>query len=246
MAAVIRKSVITFLVLLMFFYDFPSKLVFDMMRDRNVVDVLWQAYRSGTIDQFFGPPSAWAVEQTVILNATVVVLTAGNSWTVPDDWSDNNKIEVIGGGGGGDSDTGGNNGGGGGGAYAFIEDLDLTAGNPVTYQIGQPGNQNANGTDTFFNRFSGSATTCSSTSEMSVCAKAGVGGAVNNGGDGGLASAGLPASCSGCNNGGTGNGGTGGDRKSVVEGKRGDLGGRRIIKKKKKKKKNNNKKKETY
>ena len=117
---VLKKSAIALLVALMLLFDFPVKLAVDMVRERNVIDVLWQAYRSGTIDQYFTPSPAQAAEQTVILNATVVVLTSGTSWTVPDDWSDNNKIEVIGGGGGGDSDTGGNGGGGGGGADAPV------------------------------------------------------------------------------------------------------------------------------
>ena len=100
-----------------------------------------------------------------------VFLTSGTSWTVPADWSDVNTIETIGGGG-----TGGTNSGGGGGAYASIIDLDLTAGNSVSYQIGTAGS------DTVFNS---TATTCAGSPTPSVCADGGVIGSGSSNGAGG-------------------------------------------------------------
>lgn len=139
----------------------------------------------------------------------IVVLTSGTSWTVPDDWnSASNTVEVIGGGGGGDGALGTGNGGGGGGAYAVVSDLSLTPGGSVTYQIGQGGGQDANGTDTFFN---GSGTTCANSSP-SVCADHGDAGVNATGGAGGSVASGIPASCADCANGGWGgDGNTTGD-----------------------------------
>lgn len=136
----------------------------------------------------------------------VLTTTGTQSWTVPGDWNNyDNKIEVIGGGGGGDSAVGTGNGGGGGGAYAFIKNLSLTPGASVTYRVGTGGSADTNGGDTFFNRTSGSANTCSDT--VSVCADRGDAGVNATGGSGGSVASGKPASCSGCYAGGSGGGG---------------------------------------
>ena len=126
---------------------------------------------------------------------TVVFLTSGTTWTVPVDWtSANNTIEVIGAGGGGGIGTTVTSGrGGGGGAYSRISNLSLTPGASVTYQVGAGGGPGGGtpsaGTDTFFNRTSGSANTCADTT--SVCAKGGTGGATGVGGAGGAAGSGT-------------------------------------------------------
>lgn len=64
-----------------------------------------------------------------------IILTSGTSWTVPADWnSANNKIECIG---AGARNVGsGGSAGGGGGAYAPKNNLSLTPGANVSYQIG--------------------------------------------------------------------------------------------------------------
>lgn len=133
------------------------------------------------------------------ITPVTLVLTSGSSWLVPVNWnSSNNSIQVIGGGGGGArvisslSSRGG--GGGGGGGYSTISNLSLTPGVQVAYQVGSGGaTGNPTGTaggDTFFNRTSGSATTCGAT--MSVCAKGGGGGVHgSSGGTGGSASSGI-------------------------------------------------------
>lgn len=84
----------------------------------------------------------------------VIFITAGSSWTVPDDWnSAANTIECIGAGGGGYGATTASA-GGGGGAYSRISNLDLTPGTVIKYSVGAggPGNsQTVNGGDTWFN-----------------------------------------------------------------------------------------------
>src|SRR5258708_6889648 len=65
---------------------------------------------------------------------TVIFITSGTSWTIPNDWnSANNQIEVIGGGGNGvKSGSFFNPGaGGGGGAYSKVTNVTLTAGATV-------------------------------------------------------------------------------------------------------------------
>lgn len=62
------------------------------------------------------------------------------TWTVPDDWnSASNSIEVIGGGGGGGRDAGQGPGGGGGGGYSRINNLTLTPGSFVHFNVGASG-----------------------------------------------------------------------------------------------------------
>lgn len=84
----------------------------------------------------------------------VIFLTAGSTWTVPDDWnSAANTIECIGAGGGGYG-NGTASSGGGGGAYSRSSNLKLTPGTVVSYRVGAggPGNsQTVNGGDTWFN-----------------------------------------------------------------------------------------------
>lgn len=84
----------------------------------------------------------------------VIFLTAGSTWTVPDDWnSASNTVECIGAGGGGYGNTTASA-GGGGGAYSRISNLKLTPGQAIPYGVGAggPGNsQTVNGGDTWFN-----------------------------------------------------------------------------------------------
>ena len=77
---------------------------------------------------------------------TVIILTSGTSWTVPNDWnSSSNIVEAIGGGGGGGlGDDGGAGGGagsgaGGAGAYAKITNFSSTAGTNISITIGRGG-----------------------------------------------------------------------------------------------------------
>ena len=151
-----------------------------------------------------------------LADAKAVFITSGTTWTVPDDWTNSNIIEVIGGGGSGrNAASTAQGGGGGGGAYAGISNITtLTRGGSVTVQIGQGGaapadNTNGNaGTDTFFNRTVGSADTCADT--VSVCAKGGSGG-TTSGGAGGLASGSVGTTKYGGGAGGTiGSSGSGG------------------------------------
>src|SRR3989344_3731794 len=162
--------------------------------------------------------------------AYTVFITSGSTWTVPADWSDNNKIEVIGGGGGGYSGTNGAP-GGGGGAYAMITNLTgLIPGNSVNIQIDTSISAGQTSDDTFFNRHTGTATTCT-VNEMSVCAKGGatpansptpgaggsgtnsIGDVKSNGGNGGGSTTADPAGGGGGAGGpcGTGVGGVGGN-----------------------------------
>lgn len=108
--------------------------------------------------------------------STVVFLTSGTSYTVPDDWNNSsNRIECIGGGGSGGGARNGTGSalasGGSGGAYASITNLTLSKGASVAYQVGQGGasvnsggsngNTNGNdGTDTWFNGTSLSDCSC--------------------------------------------------------------------------------------
>ncbi len=148
------------------------------------------------------------VTTTIILNYAHTILTSGTTWTVPADWTDgDNTIEVIGGGGAGRTDTTGiaGAGGGGGGAYAKSVNIDLTPGGTVDYQIGQGGiPTSVNGTDTFFNRTSGTAGTCADTT--SACAKGGTGATSATGTAGGTAASSFATGTGNVKN----NGGTGG------------------------------------
>lgn len=71
---------------------------------------------------------------TVPSTSKQIILTSGTSWTVPSDWnSANNKVECVAAGAAGGSY------GGGGGAYARKNNLALTPGASVSFQVGVPG-----------------------------------------------------------------------------------------------------------
>src|SRR3989344_6025205 len=124
--------------------------------------------------------------------------TGSATFTIPDDWSSTNKIQVIGGGGGGGSNTTGGSGGGGGGAYASTTNQAGLSGT-YTYSIGTGGLAGQNGSNTWF----GSSTCAASL----VCAGGGFGTTTANvGSDGGIVEVG-----SGFSGGPGGYGGTGGD-----------------------------------
>lgn len=120
---------------------------------------------------------------------TVIALTAGSTWVVPDDWnSATNTIEVIGGGGGGDS-AGGADAGGGGGAYAKKDNVVLTPGATVTIAIGSggpAGSPATSGGDTYV---CDSTSNCASISGTAVVvgAKGGGGASGQTQGSGGAA-----------------------------------------------------------
>jgi Salmonella virulence plasmid 65kDa B protein/Insecticide toxin TcdB middle/N-terminal region/FG-GAP-like repeat/Domain of unknown function DUF11 len=137
-------------------------------------------------------------DPTTITTSSGVVrlyLTSGNSWPVPNDWnSSHNTVEVIGGGGsaGGSQAGVGYGTGGGGGGYSKANNIYLTPGANVQYNIGAGGAAPAQGSagnaggDTWFN----GATFFAS----SVGAKGGQGGAFGlsglSGGPGGSAALG--------------------------------------------------------
>jgi len=143
-----------------------------------------------------------------------IVLTAGTSWTVPANWSNNNKIEVIGGGGAGGYSTSYASAGGGGGAYAYVENVTGLSGT-IAYNIGVGGIPNSDpatrdGGNTWFG-----AATCPA---ALVCAGGGTGATTNTDiGVGGTVQVGSGFS--------GGNGGTGGSSSDDGGGGGGGGGG---------------------
>ena len=116
---------------------------------------------------------------------TQIFIVSGTAWTVPEDWSNSNTIEVIGGGGGGAAANNiGSGTGGGGGAYSKIINLSGLSGS-VLLSVGAGGSPSTGGGDTWFN-----GTTIANSS---VGAKGGGGGGVGTGtfGQGGASAAGI-------------------------------------------------------
>ena len=111
--------------------------------------------------------------------------TGAGTWNVPSDWTNVNKVEVIGGGAGGRSATSG--GGGGGGAYSSVTNITtLTPGSTVVnFSVGVGGAAGASGGDTWF----GATTLAASL----VAAKGGIFTSTVTGGPGGASSQGIPA-----------------------------------------------------
>src|SRR6516164_2996843 len=100
------------------------------------------------------------------------------TWTVPSTWDPaNNRVECIGGGGGGDG--GQASGGGGGGGYGSKQNLALTPGSAMSYQVGAGGHF-ANGGDTWFGG-----------SNIGTCLVGAHGGARGLGGAGGAGGTGI-------------------------------------------------------
>jgi len=157
------------------------------------------------------PQEAKAAPVTIILNFNHTILTEGDTWTVPDDWTDgDNTIEVIGGGGAGRTDTTGiaGAGGGGGGAYSKSVNVDLTPGATITYNIGVGGvNSSVNGGDTYV---CNATSNCASIagSAVVVGAKGGLGATSATGAAGGASGSGFAYGTGNVKNSG-GNGGTG-------------------------------------
>jgi hypothetical protein len=115
-----------------------------------------------------------------------LTVESGTTWKVPSDWNNaNNQIECIGGGGGGVDSSGsqGAGGAGGGGGYSKANNLVLTLGADITFQVGAGGARAGSGSsagaggDTFFN---GTGVTAAS-----VGAKGGAGANGTVGGAGG-------------------------------------------------------------
>ena len=163
---------------------------------------------------------------------TVIVLTSGTNWTVPNDWnSADNFIDVIGGGGGGGSPENGvaYAGSGGGGAFSQDNNLTLTPGAAVQYSIGSSGAGAATagtagntGGDTWFNASSMSA--CLSAGSGTCIGAKGGGGGIFNGssGAGGAAASGVGQIVYSGGNGGS-NGVTGGGAAAGVSGVGGNV-----------------------
>ncbi len=104
----------------------------------------------------------------------VIILTSGNTWSVPSEWNNlNNTIEVIGGGGGGGPPSGNvaTAGGGGGGGYSKVTNLSLTPGSTAYIRIGSGGGENSSGGDTWLSSVNAAPTNTS----QGVLAKGGAG-----------------------------------------------------------------------
>jgi hypothetical protein len=150
------------------------------------------------------------------INPTVVTLTSGTSWTVPEGVT-NVTVEAWGGGGGGggDASTGNNGaGGGGGGAFSRGNSIAVTSGNIIPISIGPAGTAGSTGGG---NGGTGGNTTFG-TAVVAVGGAGGIGGNSGAGGAGGLASSstgdvkfdgGAGATGAGVGGGGGGSGGTG-------------------------------------
>jgi|GEM_PF-5984195 len=165
---------------------------------------------------------------------TVVILTNTGltQWLVPDDFTANNTIEIIGGGQGGTNGTVGGNGGvGGKGAYyAKITNISLATGTQISYSIGTGGSGGSspqNGGDTYFNGANcANSLVCapggnsgSSASGTTIYA-GGNAGTISSKGGSGAGGAGGPygigkAGGNGSNYGGAGGGGAGGGDSTV-------------------------------
>lgn len=63
------------MVLLMVLSDTPARFLLDVVRDRNVVDIMWQSQRSRSVVDTFGPSKAAAAEVTIdgTVNTTIAV-----------------------------------------------------------------------------------------------------------------------------------------------------------------------------
>lgn len=166
-----------------------------------------------------------------------------STWVVPDDWNDSdNTIITIGGGGSSFSALQGTGAkGGGGGAYSSATNVNLPAGDPITYAIGQGGRKTVVGVgvgvaggDTYL---CNSTSNCASIGGSAVVVGAKGGGAGTNGttggGAGGAAASGFPTSGgtrwsggAGGNGHGTGDsgGGGGGAGGSSQDGRAGGAG----------------------
>ena len=140
---------------------------------------------------------------------SVIFLTSGSTWTVPNDWNNsNNTIECIGAGGGGSAMVGQAGygeiaTGGGGGAYSKISNLSLTYGANISISVGTGGacgiatygnspQAATNGGSTWFNGTALSSASVSAQGGAAGTYKTGGGGGISvTGSSGGLASAGI-------------------------------------------------------
>ncbi|MFA4880865.1 MAG: hypothetical protein WC650_04565, partial [Candidatus Doudnabacteria bacterium] len=117
-----------------------------------------------------------------------ITTTGAGTFTIPSDWTDTNKIEVIGGGGAGGLQAADASAGGGGGAYSTVSNLTGLTGN-IDLSVGVGGTPSAtqsvtNGGDTWFGN-----TTCTT---AQVCAGGGVGALDESpAGTGGVAAQGM-------------------------------------------------------
>jgi hypothetical protein len=128
-----------------------------------------------------------------------ITATSTGTFTIPSDWTNDNKIEAIGGGGSGGTDLSVGSGGGGGGAYAYVEDVAGLSGS-IDYSVGAAGIASftpglGDGGNTWFG-----AASCGA---AYVCAGGGTGATVTTGAAGGTVQVGTGSS------GGTGGNGGG-------------------------------------
>lgn len=145
-----------------------------------------------------GYPGFWLSPVEAATTTVFITSTSQTSWTVPNDWTNTNTIELIGGGGGGATGSNSGAGGGGGGAYAKITNLSLTPGSSVTIKVGAGGVRDSavEAGDTWFN-----GSTCAG---ASVCADAGMGTSNATAGAGGTTTDSVGTTLYAGGNGGTG------------------------------------------
>ena len=126
-----------------------------------------------------------------LASATVIFLTSGTSWTVPSDWNNaGNTVEVIGAGGAHKSSSA--TAGAGGGSYSKANNLALTPGSSVAYNIGisglaSPGESTWFGSATLSSALVAAQGGCnvSSSSNCTNSTSANIGSVIYTGGKGG-------------------------------------------------------------
>jgi len=77
MRIIFKKTAAVLIIALMFFSDFPAGVFEDMaekIRDRNVVDFLWQAGRNGSVVDSFRPDAARAAEVAIDTTVNTTIL----------------------------------------------------------------------------------------------------------------------------------------------------------------------------
>src|SRR5215207_2694307 len=111
--------------------------------------------------------------------------TGAGTWNVPADWSNTNKIEVIGAGAGGRTASGAAAGGGGGGAYSSRSNITGLSGTQ-NFSVGAGGSPGNVGGDTWFG--------ATSLASSLVGAKGGNSTASGTAGTGGVGTSGFPTS----------------------------------------------------
>jgi hypothetical protein len=165
----------------------------------------------------------------------IYVLETGNSWTVPNNWSNaNNQIYLYGaGGGGGAAQTSRGGGGGGGGGFTEITNFSATKNSNISYEIGlggeggtAPSGSGSNGGNTIWSSNIFIAGGGGGGSNANVQSAGGIGLTYNggNGGFGGSTQFGTQPAGGGGAGGAGGPFGNGGNGGSGPENRNGDAG----------------------